>query len=128
MASIEDGIKAQLESQVAALINKVFNSAEVPQNIQGDYCVYQRVGTQRFPTLTEQGSKQPTFQFSVYADTYDGMITLRDAVRGAFEDRVGQYTAGAPTVQVTNILNEFESYDDNIDRSVGILEITYFYN
>lgn len=128
MASIEDGIKAQIEAEVSALVNRVFPAAEVPQGIQGDYCAYQRVGTQRFRTLTEQGSKQPIFQFSVYSDTYDGMITLRDAVKDAFEDQVGQYTTGAPTVQKTDILNEFESYDENVDRSYGILEITFFYN
>lgn len=128
MADIEDGIVKQIETYATELIQKVYPAAEVPELLQGDYCVYQRVGTQRFRTLTEQGSKLVTFQFNIYANTYSGMITLRDKVRLAFEDRVGQYTTGAPTVQSTNILNEFESYDESTDHSYGILEIEFYYN
>ena len=125
---IEDAIVTRLAAQVTSLNDKIYPASDVPIKVTAPYCVYQRIGTSRYETLTEAGSYEPSFQFTVYNTTYTNMRSLRKLVRECFEDELGEYASEAPYVQRVTIESEIDGYNSETHEHEGILEISFFYN
>ncbi len=127
MATIEEAIAARINAQITTVANKIF-PLEARADAVAPYATYRRISTGRHPTLTEQGSSEVAFQFDIIGTSYSNMLTVRNAIKTAFEDILGQYTAGAPAVQRVEILNELDGYDMGTDQYTGMIEISFFYN
>jgi hypothetical protein len=127
MTTIEEAVVAQLESEVTELQYKGF-AISAPEKQPVPYWIYQRVSTNRLRTLSSQGTYTTSFDITVYATTAAEARRLIELIRVAFEDEIGQYTSGAPTVQRNDILNEDEGYEVQTGLYYGSLEIEFMYN
>lgn len=122
---LEAAITAKVKADISALGGRIF-PLTADQNTQLPYATYQRISTTRNPTLTEQGAFDTAIQFDIYASAYGQVKSLIKSIRECFEDHVGQYATGAPYVQRTTIINEFDGYNSDTKEYEGILEISFF--
>jgi hypothetical protein len=125
--TIEDAIYHKLTTELPVLSNRIY-PVSAPQKATQPYIVYKRISTVRSPTLCEQGSREVSIQFDIYGRTYPEMRSIREDLRAAFEDVIGEYAPGSPYVQRAEIVNEFDGYDVGTDVTTGVIEIQFFYN
>ena len=120
---MEQSIKTKLN---AASANTFPNKAQ--EGTSSPYVVYRRTNTDRNPTLTDQGTYRAIFEFNIIGSRYSNMLTLKSTVKATFEDVIGQYRAGGPYIQATDIINEMDMYYEETGYHEGILEIEFTYN
>jgi len=125
--TIEEAIFQRLSNLIPNLSGRIY-PVNAPQNVALPYVVYKRISTMRSPTLAHQGSREVAIQFDIYSRTYPEMRALRDAVRIAFEDIIGEYTPSAPHIQRADIINEFDGFDIGTNSATGVIEIEFFFN
>jgi hypothetical protein len=125
--TIEDAIVSRLIDEIPSLGGRIY-PVSAPQKVALPYIVYKRISTVRSPTLCEQGSREVSIQFDIYGRTYPEMRSLREDLREAFEDVIGEYSPGSPYVQRAEIVNEFDGNDVGTDVTTGVIEIQFFYN
>jgi|GEM_PF-2659220 len=122
-------IEKALQSKTESLSNgaKVYPLA-APEGEKTPYIVYARSGTDRLPTLTEQGAHKTSFQLTIAEKSYSKMVELRKTIREGLEFQTGVFKPGTPEVQNLLIENEDEMYDPETKEYIGILDILIIYN
>ena len=122
-------IEKALQYKIESLSNGVMAfPLAAPEGKNTPYIVYSRIGTDRIPTLTEQGAHKPSYQITIAEKSYSKMVTLRKTIREGLEFQTGVFKPGTPEVQNLIIQNEDEMYDPETKEYIGILDILIIYN
>lgn len=124
--TIEEAIRYRLIEQITSLSGRIY-PITTPQGGELPAIAFKRISTRRDPTLTTQGQYYTTFQFDVLAPDYTIMREIRDAIRAAFEDVIGQYATGAPYILAADVFNEMDGFDTGTEIALGVIEIEYLY-
>lgn len=123
---IEKALKAKLES-IAGFSGIVYPLA-APEGKDTPYLVYARSGTNRIPTLQDQGSYKTSFTLTIAEKSYSKMVEKRALVRNSIQFATGVFKAGTPEVLNLLIVNENEFYDPEMKEYIGVLDIEIIYN
>lgn len=122
---IEKALKAKIESISDGVKSYPL---QAPEDCKTPYIVYQRSGTDRVPTLDEQGMYKVGFQLTIAEKSYTKMVELRAKIRNGIQFQTGVFAQNTPEVSNLLIENENEFFDSDMKEFIGILDILIIYN
>jgi hypothetical protein len=121
--TIEKGLVSHIESYVEVQAYLL----ALPQDVELPAIRYQRITTPRALTLdqTNSGLAMSTFQFDVYAETYDDIVTITEDIHSAFDG----YTGLLDDTKVYAILpdGERDDYEPELKLFRKILDFMIYY-
>lgn len=110
---------------LAALISTRVYPSLLPQNATYPAVSYRRVSSERPPVMGDDtGIVRARFQFDAWAQSYSGMIAVKELVREAL-----QRHRGTATVEIleTFILMDTDLYEDDTRIHHGVIDVEINY-
>lgn len=110
---------------LAALISTRVYPSLLPQNATYPAVSYRRVSSERPPVMGDDtGIVRARFQFDAWAQSYSGMIAVKELVREAL-----QRYHGTATVEIleTFILMDMDLYEDDTRIHHGVIDVEINY-
>lgn len=123
---IEAGIVTRIEALIPSLAGSVFPIDR--QDVDGmPALIYERVSTARSPDISGLSPLVLSrFQFTVYAGTYDEMISLRKEIPAAFLGFVGDLGNGARCYGAT-AENDSENFETELELFAGSVDVSIWH-
>ncbi len=98
-----------------------------PQDSVNPAIVYWRVSNPiLFSFSTDDEISQPRFQIDCYATTFSGVRAVARQVKKSI-DRWGTST-GIPQIIRSDVVNEFDTYDDELDIYQSVIEAIIYHS
>lgn len=110
---------------LAALISTRVYPSLIPQNATYPAVSYRRVSSERPPVMGDDtGIVRARFQFDAWAQSYSGMIAVKELVREAMQRYSGTATV---TILETFILMDMDLYEDDTRIHHGVIDVEINY-
>jgi hypothetical protein len=125
---IEEGLYAYLStySGLVSLISTRIYPVHIPQDAVSPHMSYQKIYSERNHALKNDSSVvEASFQFDVYAKSYNSVKAICEQLRKALQDFSGSMSS--VTVQAVLMINEIDDYEETTKEYKTMTEYKIFY-